>query len=218
MKNKFIKIKLVVFDLDDTLTIGPTIWELVHQEKGTWHSHGLPYYQAFQRGQFGFNAFIRKDVACWAGLEVTRLNKAIKKIRHQSGLKKTILALKKLGVKTAIISSGLDYFAQAVARKFKIDYHFANHLLIKNRCLTGKINLKVAGGGKGRMLRKIKSKLKIKKGEILAVGDSSFDLPMFREAGIKISFKDADKTIKKMADFILSKNNIFRLVSIIKSI
>lgn len=213
MKNS--QIKLVIFDLDDTLTTGPTIWELIHKINGTWASHGLPYWRAFCRKEFGYDAFIRKDVACWKGLPLAQVKKAMAQVKYIPGLAKTIRALKKKKIKTAIISSSLEIFAGYVARKSGIDHVLANPVGIKDGQLTGQVRLKVPGRGKGRITRQLRKKLGFKKAEVLAVGDSHYDLAMFREAGLSVSFHHAHDQAKKHAHHVIARNKIGCLTKLI---
>lgn len=212
MKNK---IKLVIFDLDDTLTTGATIWELIHRQMGTWESHGIGYWRNFVKGAFGYNAFIRKDVSCWRGLPLSEVKKAIAKIRYVPHIKKTMGVLKKKGIKIALISSGLELLAASVSKKFGIDHVHANTLEMRNGKLTGKVNLMVPGLGKGRVARYLRKKLNLKKSETMAVGDSRFDIPIFREVGKSVSFTDAGREVKKHASHIIPKNNLYELVKIV---
>jgi phosphoserine phosphatase len=211
------RIKLVIFDLDNTLTTGPTIWELIHREQNTWQRHGLPLWEQFHEGDFGINAFINKDVACWAGMPINRIQSAIKKIKYIPKIKETIRALKKQNIKTALISSSVDLFADNVAAKFGIDHVFANVVEVKNKKLTGKVVLKVPGKGKGKVTRILRRSLKLKKAEVLAVGDSEFDFPMFDEVGISVTFNDARKTVQKKADHVIAKNGLLKLLEIMRT-
>ncbi|MFC1517718.1 HAD family hydrolase [Candidatus Margulisiibacteriota bacterium] len=212
MKNT---IKLVIFDLDNTLTAGPTIWELVHRENKTWKSHGIPYWDDFKKGKFGFNAFINMDVRCWEGLPVTKIKQAIKKIKYIPNIKKTIQQLKKKKIKTALVSSSIELFAKTVAKKYGIDYVFANPLIVKKGKLTGKVKLKVPGSGKGKITGYLVRCLQLKKKEVAAVGDSKFDLPMFQKAGTKITFTDADPKIKHKAEHIISKKGLYKITKLL---
>lgn len=205
-------IKLVIFDLDDTLTVGTTIWELIHKEAGTWKTHGIRYWKEFCEGKFGYNKFLRMDVLCWRGLPLKRLMKAVRRTRYARDIKETFAALKKKEIKIAVVSSSLEIFANYVAHRFGIDHVHANALEVRGGVITGKIRLDVPGLSKGRVTRYLKRKLSLKKSEVMAVGDSSFDIPMFREAGIAISFTDADKKTKAHADLIIPKNNLSKVL------
>jgi phosphoserine phosphatase len=213
MKNR---IKLVIFDLDDTLTNGATIWELIHKQMGTWESHGIGYWRDFEKGAFGYNAFIRRDVACWKGLPLSKVKKAIAKIRYVPHIKKTIGALKKKRIKIALISSGLELLAASVSKKFGLDHVHANTLEMRDGKLTGKVCLTVPGLGKGRVTRYLRKKLNLRKSEAMAVGDSRYDIPMFREVGESVSFTDAGRDVKKHASHIIPKNNLYELVKIVE--
>ncbi len=209
------RIRLVIFDLDETLTVGKTIWELVHHEMGTWASHGDPYWEEFKRGRFGYNAFIRKDVACWKGLPVSRIVSAMRKVRYVPRLKETIAALKRRGVRTALVSSSLEIFAEHVSKRFGIDHVHANALEVRGGRLTGRIRLNVPGKAKGRLARGLKRRLGIKKREVLAIGDSVYDIPMFKESGVNVTFDDASLRVKGNADHVIKRS---ALESILKFI
>lgn len=212
------KIKLVIFDLDNTLTKGPTIWEQIHRQMGTWKTHGIKYLENFNNGLFNFNTFIKKDVACWKDLPVAKLKKAIAKVSYIPHIKKTILALKKKKIKTALISSSLESFAKDVAKKFGIDYVFANTLEIKKNKLTGKVKLKVPGNGKGQITKYLMKCLQLKKKEAVAVGDSMFDIAMFKKVGMSITFTDANPDIKSEATYMISKQDLFRIIKKIEDL
>jgi len=210
-------IKLAIFDLDDTLTVGPTIWELIHKENGTWETFGIKYWKDFCGGKFGYNKFIKLDVGCWKGLSLIRVKKAISRTKYSKGLRETFREFKKSGIKIAIVSSSLETFASHVAKKFGIDHVHANVLEVRNGKLTGRIRLDVPGLSKGRLIRHLKRKLKLKKSEVLAVGDSTFDIPMFKEAGTSVSFNDAPKKVKRLVNYVIPKNNLRKLTSMVKA-
>lgn len=214
MKQKS-RIKLAIFDLDDTLTVGPTVWELIHKEAGTWESHGIKYWNDFCKGKFGYNAFIRLDVSCWKGLSTKRVMRAIRRTKFAAGIKRIFKKIRAMGIKIAVISSSLEIFANFVAKKFGIDHVHANVLEAHDGRLTGRIHLVVPGLSKGRITRKLKQKLGLKKSEVVAVGDSAFDIPMFKEAGIAVSFTDADRKTKQAANYRIQKNNLPKLLDIL---
>lgn len=216
MKSKIRKkVKLAIFDLDNTLTTGTTIWELIHRQMGTWESHGLKYWDEFRQGKFGFNAFIRKDVACWKGMAFSKVEKAISQIEYIPKIKETITALKEEGASTALVSSSVGQFAQFVADKFGIDAVFANPVELRHGKLTGRVALEVPGLGKGRVTRALKKTMDLKKRELLALGDSVFDMPMFRESGVNVTFHDAPHEVKNYVDHVISREDLFELTSII---
>lgn len=205
-------IKLVIFDLDDTLTTGPTIWELVHKVNGTWQSRGLPYWRAFCRKEFGYDSFIRKDVDAWRDLPLYKVRQAMAGVRYIPGLAKLTAGLRRRRIKTAIVSSSLEIFAKYVADRFGLDYVLANPIGTKNGRLTGQVVLKVPGRSKGRVTRGLRRKLGLKKKEVLVVGDSHYDIPMFRQAGTSVSFHHGHHRAKRQADWVVDKKGLVTIL------
>lgn len=178
MKN----IKLFIFDIDNTITTGPSIWELMHLECGTWESHGLRYWDDFVAGKFDFDEFCRRDVACWKGQPLEILQRSIAKIAYSPGFPELIAALRKKNILLAIISGSIGLFADQLAKTYGFDYVFANPIGIVNGILDGTIDIRVPGNSKGQIMENLVKKLELNRKEVAVAGDSHFDLPMFEHA------------------------------------
>ena len=74
-------IKLVVFDVDDTLTVGKSIWEQFYIEIGTWDKIGKKYLDMFRKKEITFNQFMELDVGEFAGNHENIIYQAIKKLK-----------------------------------------------------------------------------------------------------------------------------------------
>lgn len=59
---------------------------------------------------------------------------------------------------------------------------------------------------KADALKWIAERLKIKREEVMAIGDSHNDIPMLEWAGIGVAMRNADEKVKKSADFITLSN------------
>jgi phosphoserine phosphatase len=168
-------IKLFIFDIDNTITTGPSIWELMHELCGTWKTHGEPYWELFLAGQFDFDTFCRLDVACWKGHPEETLEKAIQQIQYRPGFAELMTKLKEKNISSAIVSGTVKYFADYLARKHSIAHVFANPVNLDK----GTIEINVPGNGKGLIVEKLLRKLGLSRHEVAVVGDSHFDLAMF---------------------------------------
>ena len=69
------------------------------------------------------------------------------------------------------------------------------------------IDVMKKGCSKKNAIDFLANKLKIKKEEIIVIGDGSNDLSMFECAGLKIAMKNAEEKLKERADFITASNN-----------
>ncbi len=63
------------------------------------------------------------------------------------------------------------------------------------------------GCSKKNAINFLANKLRIKKEEIIVIGDGSNDLSMFECAGLKIAMENAEEKLKEKADFITASNN-----------
>lgn len=185
------EIKLFVFDIDNTITTGDTIWEAMHKACGTWESAGKVFLQMYNRGEITFEEFSQLDVKNWQGASQKKLERIMRKIKIVPGFQELMKYLHKHDIKTALVSCSVGQFADYLAEKFGIDYVFANPLEIKAGKIGGKIKLKVKGHQKSQILKKLIRKLKLGKKHLAVCGDSKFDVPMFKHSHHTFIVKNA---------------------------
>jgi len=175
-------VRLVAFDMEGCLTAEPTVWELMHRELGTWHSHGLPYWERYLAGAVHYDEFARMDVAAWRGAPEALLRQAAMRVPLVPGCAETLRKLRRAGVHLALISNGLMHLAERFRSEFGFSHVHANRALSDAGTLTGEIEIAVPYEGKGRVLKEIAATLGLRREEIASVGDSAADLAMFRES------------------------------------
>lgn len=185
------EIKLFVFDIDNTITTGDTIWEAMHKACGTWESDGKVFLKMYNQGKITFEEFSQLDVKAWGGSSLKKLERIMRKIKIVPGFPKLMKYLHRQGIKTALVSCSVGQFADYLAKKFGIDYVFANPLVIKDKKIAGKIKIKVAGKQKSQILKKLIKKLKLGKKHLAVCGDSKFDVPMFKHSNHTFIVKNA---------------------------
>jgi phosphoserine phosphatase len=101
------------------------------------------------------------------------------------GAEQLIAELKRLDIKTLLISGGFDYFTERLKTRLGLDYSISNRIEIKDGRLTGRILGKILNGqGKADYLDRIRVKLGLLKEQTIAIGDGANDLKMLSAAGI----------------------------------
>ena len=60
---------------------------------------------------------------------------------------------------------------------------------------------------KGKAIEKVCAELKIKKEEIVCIGDNFNDVPMFKVAGLSVAMENGPKAVKEMCDVVTLTNN-----------
>ncbi|HID71770.1 MAG TPA: haloacid dehalogenase, partial [Thermoplasmata archaeon] len=126
---KLRKYKLVAFDLDGVLTDHISSWMWVHQHFNVDNEEG---YRLFQEKKIDDLVFMRKDISLWLkkkpDLKEYEVEEILNKVPITKGSKETFEVLKMNGIKTAIISGGIDLLAKRVGAYVGADFVFANAL------------------------------------------------------------------------------------------
>ncbi|NQU16727.1 MAG: HAD-IB family phosphatase [Candidatus Saganbacteria bacterium] len=212
-------IKLVTFDVDDTLTLGRSIWEQFYIEIGTWDKIGKKFLSMFKRKKITFDQFMQMDAGAYAGNHERMIHFAIQKLILIGGIKETIYGLNKRGIKTAIVSGTIGQLAFYLKEKFNFDFCYANPLIAdEDGILTGEIQMRVPPMKKDITMRHLKKLLGLNKEEVLAIGDSELDFNMFDEAGYSICVQHAPAVVKKRVNYVLPDNNLIYLLKLVEKL
>jgi phosphoserine phosphatase len=194
--------RMVVMDVDSTLIQNEVI-NLLADEAGVGEKVAEITASAL-RGEIDFEESLRERVALLEGLPEDALKTVASRIEVTPGARTFIRTLKRMGMKTAIVSAGFTRFANALAAELGIDYSLSNTLDVKDGQLTGRLAGEfVDGRRKATFLEEIAEKEGILPSQVVAVGDGANDLEMLAVAGLGIAF-NAKPIVKERADTSVS--------------
>jgi len=205
-------VRLVVFDMEGTLTADPTVWELMHLKTGTWESHGRPYWEQFKAGVFGYDEFARKDVAMWRGASHELLEQAVDEVPLMTGCAELLAFLGERGVRAAIVSNGLECLARRLARAFSMACVEANCVALSDGHLTGDIDIRVPFEEKGDAFLRIAEEMDVPPSQAMAVGDGAADVQMFRLAGRSVAFRPENDRVANAAGHVVTEPDLSQLI------
>ena len=198
--------RLVAFDMDSTLIKIEVIDELA-KAAGVGEQVSAITERAM-RGELDFSESLTRRVALLKGLKESSLKEIGDKLPLTEGAKELAGILRKLSLKTAIISGGFTYFGEILKQHLGFDYVFANQLEIKEGKLTGKVTGDIVDGKmKASLLEQLAKKENISLEQVIAVGDGANDLPMLSKAGLGIAFR-AKPIVKKSAEQAISTSGL----------
>lgn len=203
-------LELVLLDMDGTLVHGST-WEVLHDHYGVSNETNWVRYQ---RGELDDHEFIRSDIALWRLHERPIHVDEIERILHErtrvmDGARDLVDALRSRGVATCIVSGGLDLLARHVCLDLGIDMFVANGLrLVESGHLSGEGVVFVEIKDKGRTTREILKKLGVPRERAAAVGNSAYDVPMFREVGFGVAFNPSDHWVRRNARHVVEGTDL----------
>jgi phosphoserine phosphatase len=177
-------IRLAAFDMDGTILKHESSWVAIHRSFGT-ERVGKASLKLYTEGKIDYREFMRRDIASWPKQATKEEISAILsgyEVRDDARVAVRMLA--DLGVKTAIVSSGIDLLARKVARELGMDYSLANGLRFDRtgRLLPEGIG-RVDPTRKDIAYLKLLSRLGIESKDTIAVGDTLYDLAFLKSAG-----------------------------------
>jgi len=211
-------IEMVVFDMDGVLTDIQSSWKYIHDYYKTSNERSVNDYL---KGKIDDMEFIRRDANLWKenGKSITqkRLEELLKDVPLMKGAEECIKHLKENKIKTAIVSAGINVLADNVAKKLRIKDVLANGVKTDNNgYLNGIGILNVKLMYKDIAIKNLAKKSNINLENIVAVGNSCFDIPMFEVSGLGIAFNPEDECTKKAADFVVLEKDLRKILPYIK--
>jgi len=195
--------KLVAFDMDGVLVEMKSSWSYIHECFGTDNSETR---KAYLNGEIGSREYMSKDIELWknAGKTLRDIEAVFENVPVMEGANKCMHALKAEGIKTAIVSGGLAILARRIAGEIGMDYVIANE--INENMEKGILN--VSPKNKDIPLKNLARKLGIEKEEIVSVGNSKYDVKMFKVSGMGIAFNPCDSEVVKNADIVIKEKDL----------
>jgi phosphoserine phosphatase len=202
-------IRLVIFDLDGTLTQVDSLWRYLHQAFGTW-DRGEVAAAKYRCGEISYKEWAETDAAYWAGASVAEVMKILQQIQYQEGAREVFEELKRRQVKLAIVSAGLSVLADRVASELGADAAFSNQLETNDGRLTGGIEVRVAVNNKKEVIEQVAAQFNVPLNEVALVGDRAFDLS--HTECFRIAFNPKDDVARREADVVVSGDDLTRIL------
>ncbi len=205
--------KLVIFDLDGTLTQERSIWEYIHKQLGKWYVFAEEYQKKLLAGEISYDRFCELDAEVWKGMNVEELSEIVKTVPFHPGVDELIGHLKQKGLKIAMVSSGLSLLSNWVHQKYGFDYSVSNDLLYEDGIFTGKVKIQVYYDKKAEWVKKILKQFRVKPEETIALGDSRGDLAMLQMAGLSVAFNSSCSDLDQIANVCVQSENLADVIA-----
>jgi phosphoserine phosphatase len=207
-------IRFVAFDMDGTLVDIASSWRSVHEHFDDQNEEGL---RAFLENRIDDEEFVRSDIRVWwrhhPKITVFDIDRILAPVPLMPGARELLGALHERGIRTAIVSGGIDRLAKRIGRELGIDYVLANGFRTDAEGrLTGEGIIRVPIWGKEEVLAKVQEQLGFEPEETAAVGNSEIDVGMFRRAQLGIAFCPDDEAVRAAATRIIEERDLARAI------
>jgi len=210
--------RLVVFDVDGVLTPERSSWIIVHRglSKKVVEKCSKLRELFFNSPEMSHEKWAEEDIKLWGNVKLEKIKQILDKAPLSKG---TCKALKEKGYLLAIISTGINILIERVAKELGIDYCVCNKLYEKNNKILAKLYISFDKNPKDKILKELMKRLKVKKKDVIIVGDSDDDYPMMKLAGFSILFNpnpDSSKLAKKEADAVVKNKDLRNILKLIE--
>jgi len=196
------KFKLIFFDCDGVLTFSKP-WPRLHRVVGIPEKLEQKWFWDYFSGNLGFKQWIKnvEDFYIKKGLTRSLFEKTLKRYTINPEAPPLIKYLKGKKIKTAVVSSGIDYYVKPVAKKLGLDFWRTNYTLTfnKDEKFVGFNYLAPDEKAKVIQIEEICQKLKIKPTKTIFVGDSINDLEAFKFTRHGVLYRTEDDSYEKVA-------------------
>jgi phosphoserine phosphatase len=208
-------IKLVVFDVDGTLTYHTSIWWRLHEAFGT-QDEGRVFFDKYFAGEITYKQWANLDASLWKGRPLSRVMEIVRSTELVTGAKETIKSLKQTGISVAILSGGIDLLADDVAHRVGIDYVLTNKLRHSDGVLTGEVDVHVEWGQKVSNIKQVADHFGVALRETAFVGDGLNDISVFRRVGLPIAFRPERQEVADAAQAVVRDEDLRGILEFIE--
>ncbi|HEV2225706.1 MAG TPA: HAD-IB family phosphatase [Nitrososphaerales archaeon] len=178
-------IRLAAFDMDGTVLEHNSSWVAIHQHYGTG-TKAATSLRLYTEGKIDYKEFMRRDIASWPR-DITKDEIAgiLSDYTIRREAPSTFQELRRRGIRTALVSSGIDILANKVAKELQIDYCIANGLKFDRQGVLQPEGIgRVDPTKKNFAYEKLLSKVGIASNQTIAVGDTIYDLAFLKSAAL----------------------------------
>jgi HAD superfamily PSPase-like hydrolase len=140
----------------------------------------------YSEGRIDYREFMRRDISSWPKpLTKTQISAILSGYKIRKEAPETIEELHRRGIRTAIVSSGIDLLAEKVASRLGIGIWVANGLKFDSngRVMPHGVG-RVDPTRKDRAYARLLKKVGIRSSRTIAVGDTVYDLAFLKSAAL----------------------------------
>lgn len=205
-----VRARVVVFDLDGTLLRQGSATELLARSFG--HPPALEgVMERYRRGMCDNAAVAAVAAPMFAGRSLDDVAAVLAKGEWIDGIDTVVRELRTRGAVVAVATVGFDFVAEFVGRRHDFHAWCGTEMLRDGDRLTGHLLRALEARDKVSFVHRLCRGLAVEFDQVVAVGDSRSDLPLFQVAGASIAL-NADPGARAVAARAINTDDLRRLL------
>jgi phosphoserine phosphatase len=190
--------KIVLFDLDGTLTYGISSTRFLFRRVGD-EAFFERLEHEWLKDRMDHPTLAAQVTRRMTGWKVRDMARSLHLIPKMTGIAQTVQALQKKGYYAALATLGYELCAHYFQKRYGFDEVRGTTLEIKKGIITGKKMVIFEEHEKALFLKSLAKKFKLPLSQTAAVGDSRSDREVFKIAGFRVAVNQ-DGFLKGLAD------------------
>jgi len=132
-------------------------------------------------GELDFVAALTERVRLFKGQSENLLYEAAARMTFSNGARDLLVAMKRAGGKSWLVSGGFTFFIKRIAEQLGFDGYYGNNLIVEDGLITGEISSPILGQeAKKELLLKACSDYGLTLADVVAIGDGANDVSMLQ--------------------------------------
>jgi len=197
-------IKLLILDMDGTIFETRNFWMELHKIYG---NHNEAYCFFSRNIHLDYSTLFQ--IMCkkfWTNIDISKYVALTNQIKYNRSVVELVKRTSKLGIISAIVSSGDKTMALRAQRDINIDYIFANTMFTREGRFTGRSLVGVDDKSKDIAVTTLLNELGLSWSNVACIGDSKNDIPVAIKSSISFSYNSDDPILNSCCTYQLDKS------------
>ncbi len=191
--------RLVIFDVDGTLTRQRSVWQYLMEQTNCWTDRGEYNLARFLRGEVDYDEFCRLDALLLKGNRYDDLRRIAASLPRMEGLDLVFDYFAVRQFKIGLVSTGLKLLTDHFTSRYSINYCVVNDLACDGDLCSGEAIITLNDHEKDRAVREIIADCGAE--YVVAFGDSRGDIPVFKLADFSVAVNSTDPDLLRLASY-----------------
>ncbi|MFI8828955.1 HAD family hydrolase [Streptomyces sp. NPDC053431] len=178
--------RIAIFDVDGTLTAGPSAWRALLDGCNKWDPQGEEILSMFQSGQIDYWEFCQAHARLLERIPKRQLTEIIRaSVRVRDGIAEPFSFLKALGYRIGFVSTGLQVLTDLIRAQYPVDFCRVNRLEFSYGISTGRAIVEVFENDKKSHAVELAALYGAR--HVISFGDSRGDIGLFAASDVSVA-------------------------------